>query len=118
LRQRDLRQVLEVWHRFDRFAIRRPFVRKTGDPAISPSIRCPTFDKPTSTAHALSGSSQGARAIINYASFAANAITADKAADARAKYADIVSPECDQQIERIKTKAMELAAAATTSSRC
>jgi hypothetical protein len=100
----------EVWHRFDPFAIAAPFRPKDWGPGYQPVDPLSHFRQ--ANVHGYTHYLDHPKVhvpIINYA-LRANAITADKAADARAKYADIVSPECDQQIERIKAKAMELAA--------
>jgi len=101
---KDLRQVFEVWHRFD--PSRSPALRpKDWGPGISPST--PLFplstSQPSTGLHALSDHPKVHVPIINYA-LRANAITADKARTRAAKYADIVSPECDQQIELSRPK--------------
>lgn len=103
------RKFVEVWHRFDPFAILAPF--RPGDWGKGYRPIGPLSHFRQANVHGFNHYLDHPAVhipLINYA-LGEEAITAREQATAEGAYADIVSPECGQQIERVKTKAKEFA---------
>lgn len=104
------RKFFEVWHRFDPFAILAPF--RPGDWGKGYRPIGPLSHFRSANVHGFTHYLDHPAVHVPLINFALGeeAITAREEAAALGAYADIVAPECGQQIGRVKAKATEFAA--------
>jgi hypothetical protein len=103
------RKFFEVWHRYDPFAVAAPFRPATWGSGYRPIGPLSHFRQANvhGFTHYLDHPAVHIP-IVNFA-LAEEVIPAQEEADAKARYPDVVSLECDQQIARMKAKSSAFA---------